>query len=297
MVVEFYKRRLAAASDDYREPNDRGDMIAKFEDIATFARDRFYAAFDAASEIRFSLNDEPARYAKTGSSVFESASISSEPCYAELDTSYGMGAWSVILSVDLRGSSNRAVRVKEKATYLTMHTYLPTMAELVRRANGKIVGLRGDGLFAAFGLTKLVATGREVSPTVAGVAAKNAARCGKAMHEAVADILNPLLEQNDIEGGLKIGVAIAVGDIVVTRIGLDDATEITAYGPPVNQACKLCSKNKNTQILMTRGCRAIFPSGKSGRVRLLSLDGAYVVRYPTNMVMLQRPKPKLMKTV
>lgn len=259
-------------------------MIAEFSEIEQFAADCLETAQGAARTIQFSVNAR-AKYARQSGELMESPDlIGNEPEFALLDTAFGMAAWSVILSVDLRDSSRRAIEIGARDTYLTMHTYLPTMAELVSKADGKIVGLRGDGLFAAFGLTKKANADADVTPEVAESAAQNSTRCAKAMLEATKDIINPLLKQNHINDGLEIGVGISVGEVVVTRIGLRDATEVTVYGPPVNQACKLCSKV--TGIAMTVGVRRIYPSSAGGRVTFAEYGGGYMPNFPSDLRML-----------
>ncbi len=267
-------------------------MIADFNEIEGFANECFDIANGAAATIQFSLNASRARYSKSaGEGRQEPYLIGNQPQFAELDTAFGMAAYSVILSVDLRRSSKRAVEVGAKHTYLTMHTYLPVMAELVTRASGKIVGLRGDGLFAAFGLTKLVGTGKEVTIEVAHAAMKNATRCGKGMLEATADIINPLLNRNGIRGDLAIGVGISVGEVVVTRIGLGDANEVTVYGPAVNQACKLCSKT--TGVALTGSAWDTYPTSSGGKMKFDSIEGGGVrAVFPPGFVMLPREKPR-----
>ena len=119
-------------------------MIATFDEIDIFAKDLFNGARVGAESIQFSLseNSERHRYQKSAGGIRASL-VGNEPEYAKLSMARGMGAWAVILSVDLRESSERAVRLGGEHTYLTMHTYLPTMIELVDRAKGLIVGLRG----------------------------------------------------------------------------------------------------------------------------------------------------------
>lgn len=265
-------------------------MEFDFQDVKQFAESCFDSANIAATVIQFSLNEEHARYAK-GARVEEPYSISSEPQFAELENYFGMAAHSVILSVDLRQSSKRAVEIGAKNTYLTMHTYLPTMAELVAMATGKIVGLRGDGLFAAFGLA--VKGNAQQTQTELATSVKNATNCGKGMLETIDDIINPLLARKGIRGDLSIGVGIAVGEVVVTRIGIRDANEITVYGPPVNQACKLCSKVSG--VALTKTAEQCYPTSKGGRMRFSPFEGGFRVNFPSDYAILRRTVPKKTK--
>lgn len=153
------------------------------------------------------------------------------PRFAAMPHTYGYSGWAAVLSVDLRGSSRRAVRIGPRDTFITMQTYLPTMAYVVGRTGGTVVGLRGDGLFAAFGLTE----GPKRPPrSHRADAARDAVNCGAAMLETIDEYIDPGLERYDIEGDLRIGVGIAVGSVVVTRIGWEDAQEVTTYSPGQN---------------------------------------------------------------
>jgi class 3 adenylate cyclase len=252
--------------------------IAKYADVESFAKEQFARAQLAASRIRF------AKEAYTLNEEIRATMIAYEPEFASLPTSFGMAAWTCILSVDLRGSSERAVRLGAKPTYLTMHTYMPTMCQLVANAGGEIVGLRGDGLFAAFGLTDT--EDEEKVREVGSGAVQDATLCGKAMIEATEEIVSGILEDNGIEGGLRVGVGISVGEIVVTRIGLFDANEVTAYGPPVNQACKL--SGQTAKVLLHPNAKRVYPSSSGGRVRLRHYDQWFLVEFPSDMYMLER---------
>jgi class 3 adenylate cyclase len=266
-------------------------VIADFDDIWNFAEANLEEAGVAATTIQFSVEKYSSKHLQEGGiGSIRAGAVGSEPEYAKLTTNFGMSAWAVVLSVDMRGSSSRAIRVGAKDTYLTMHTYLPTMAELVGRADGLIVGLRGDGLFASFGLTKTGKNEKPVTSEVAESAVSSATRCGKAMQEAISDIINPLLDGHDIDGDLEIGVGIDVGDIVVTRIGLRDANEVTAYGAPVNTACKMAEKTND--ILMTNAAHDMYPTTKGGRMSFFRSSNGYRPLFPADMVMLERkPNP------
>lgn len=253
--------------------------ITSFDSIQDIVNGCLEAAIEAADVIKLSESVKMTR----GSARL--SLLGSEPKFAKLPKFYGMKGWAAILSVDLRDSSNRAVRVGARNTYVTMHTYLPTMAAVVGKADGRVVGLRGDGLFACFGLTELRGTGTEVTPEVGGKAVKDAANCGKAMIEAVNEAINPALARAKIPAGLEVGIGIDTGDIVVTRIGLEDVEEITAYGPAVNHACKLRAHNA---VVISNRAYQIFPTSKGGRLTFQKSGNNWRVDYPRDMWMLSR---------
>lgn len=231
--------------------------VADFAEIWSLAYERCDDACDIADRvIKFSERTANAHVIK------KARSIADLPGITQLDVGYGMSAWAAILSVDLVGSSNRAVKLGAKKTYVTMHTYMPVMAELASK-HGYVVGLRGDGLFAAYGLTKLTGTGMEVTPEVADKAVGDAAKTGKAMIEAADEIVSRVLEEKDIEGKIVVRIGIDVGPIVVTRIGIDSAQEVTTYGPAVNAACKMGTPG---HVVMTHRANELWKPQDGGTV-------------------------------
>ncbi len=256
--------------DDYMELSS--------EAVREFARDRFNEANVATNTIRFST--------RTGGTLLaeqymakSARALTDRPEFEELDTSFGKLAWAAMLCVDLRGSSQRAIAVGAKSTYLTMHTYLPTMIHVSSHFAGEVVGLRGDGIIVALGLKEVEKPlNNEIEPNHGSEAVRNAVKCGKAMIESI-EIVNSILKDADIRAGLEVGVGIDTGEVVVTRIGHLTATELTAYGPCVNKCCKL--SNESSKICLTYSARDTYPQGKGGTARFGSSknDGAVTIEW------------------
>lgn len=202
----------------------------------------------------------------------------------EMPRFFGWKAWAVILSVDLRKSSVRAVDVGPRGTYMSMHTYLPTMAELVNSNAGMVIGLRGDGLFAGFGVTKWddVRKKYPIEEDEITESVRSASKCGKAMIESTDEVLEPLFNEKKISsklaGPLQIGVGIDLGEIVITNIGIEEASERTAYGPAVNNACKLTAGN--SEIRMTKQARDVYPKSENGRMRFRLFQNYHRIEHP-----------------
>ncbi len=265
-------------------------MIATLPEIQAFAEERFTEANVASKAIHFSLNEKYAKSGRETGSIRASA-IVDDPKFSQLQIGFGMSAWAVVLAVDLRKSSDLAIRLGAEKTYLTMHTYMPTMAHLISRAGGKVVGLRGDGMFGAFGLTEDTGSNNDITSDITDGAIRSAVKCGKAMLEAVEDAINFTLQNNDVEGDLKIGVGISFGQVVVTRIGWDSANELTTYGSPVNQACKL--SDKGCEVLLTPGAEALYPVTANGTMRFRSHSDGFIVKYPPGYYGLDRPARRI----
>ena len=87
------------------------------------------------------------------------------------------------------------------------------------------------------------------------------------MLEAVQKVVNPALDDFEIPGDIKIGVGIDAGQIIVTRIGLLDGFEITAYGDAVNTSAKLCARG-NDEVIISTDANKELPSTRTGRIRV-----------------------------
>jgi class 3 adenylate cyclase len=106
------------------------------------------------------------------------------------------------------------------------------------------------------------------------------------MLEAVADVVNPLLARFELPAGVRIGVGVDQGEIVITRIGLDDAHEVTAYGDAVNTASKLCDQADGS-VVISPACLGSYPSGPGGMTRLKPTYGSppgHAVVFPWRML-------------
>lgn len=251
--------------------------IALVADLLRFARNCFEEAEKAAKSIRLSTFNEAVGITKN----YRAHLLADEPRYSEVRIFRGMRAWGSLLSFDLRKSSARALDIGPRDTYLTMHTYLPTMLSLIDSAGGIVVGLRGDGAIACFGLVDQTEGKPKVTSEQATKAVRQACRCGDAMVKAIDLVVNKVLMEAGVRGGLQVGVGIDVGNIVATNIGLGSASELTAYGNCVNKCCKRSCGNN--MVILTLEAKRMFPKSKSGRTefhRYKDLSDAFILRYP-----------------
>jgi class 3 adenylate cyclase len=259
-------------------------VIDSLESVRRFARAKLALASDASQHLAFSEGDGR-RIAKAAE--HRDRLIGDIPRFGRLEVGEGADAWAAVLFVDLRGSSWRAEEHGARATYLAMHTYLPTMAYLVGKSGGDIVGYRGDGLFAAFGLDE---NGQNPPGMEPSAEVRKALSCAKAMLEAIDDAVNPVLKEAHLPAGMRVGVGIDAAKIVITNIGLRNAYEITAYGTAVNKAAKLSSDGNSEAIIAVRA-RRILPTGTSKhrwfKPHWKAKDGLKV-NYPPSYQMLKR---------
>lgn len=252
-------------------------VLTKLNDLLLFAQDCFDEADTAAKAIRLSTFSESVKNAKS----YGARLLADEPGFSDVHTFRGMRAWGALLAFDLRRSSARALALGPKDTYVTMHTYLPTMLSIVDSAGGVVVGLRGDGAIACFGLVDLTPEGMTVTTEQAERAVSKACDCGDAMVKAIDKVVNKVLVKGGVRGGLQVGVGIDVGNIVATNIGLGGARELTAYGNCVNKCCKRsCGNNL---VILTLDARKMFPTSPGGRTKFRRYKDeadAFILRYP-----------------
>jgi class 3 adenylate cyclase len=133
-----------------------------------------------------------------------------------------------VLAVDMRGSTRLAEQNTADGMFVLVQCFIPLLAFAVHQLRGEVIGLRGDGLIAAFGFGD-----QHWRPGT-----NRAYESGMIMIEAVRDELRPFLLKQSIPVPLGIGVGIDCGEVTFTKIGLGDALEVTAYGSAVNTAAK-----------------------------------------------------------
>jgi len=141
-----------------------------------------------------------------------------------------------ILAVDMRGSTALAEKHKADKVFVLMQCFIPLMAFIVQALDGEVVGLRGDGLIAAFGFAE-----KTWRPCL-----NRAYEAGAIMIEVNGVELAPFLIERNFPAATAIGAGVDCGRrVTITKIGLGDAIEVTAYGAAVNTAAKK-SKLVNT---------------------------------------------------
>ncbi len=135
-----------------------------------------------------------------------------------------------ILVADMRGSTQLAKDYEAEEIFILMQCLIPLLAFVASSCDGEVVGLRGDGVIAAFGFGET--TWRQF--------VNRAYEAGMMMIEATRDILAPFLVGEKLVPPNAVGLSVDGGSVTITKIGFGDAVEVTAYGDAVNQAAKSC---------------------------------------------------------
>jgi class 3 adenylate cyclase len=265
------------------------DVLA---DLLEFVNDCADDAVEAANEAGLEKfaealvenSTKPLRYAKSyGLSLVQRDEYKDKAIY------FCEKAWASILSVDIRGSIKRALAIGAQDTFITMHVFMRTMIRLVAMAKGVVIGLRGDGLLAAFG-RKAFESDDDLRLTLdeSDAALLASTSCGDAMVRAVRRVVNPALVKRGVAGDLCIGVGVECGRLVITKIGLLDAYDVTAYGHCVNRAAKISNEKANIdKVIMGRDAKNVFPCKEGGRIK--------VRRFGTDMHLVEYPDANTLK--
>ena len=174
-----------------------------------------------------------------------------------------------VLFVDMRNSTNRALQIGPEKTFLTMHAFIPALLEVIRCYDGKVVDIMGDGIMVFFG--------GKASNISKVIAVQNAGLCGKDMLIVRENVINPILKNDGIVREVDIGVGVSYGDVIVTKIGIQEFFDVKAYGDCVNKASKY--SDGYNQVKVSKQVKEMWPSSKGGKISFsLTKDGeCYVI--------------------
>lgn len=167
-----------------------------------------------------------------------------------------------VLFVDMRSSTKRAQSIGPEKTFLTMHAYIPALLEVIKFYNGKVVDIMGDGIMVFFG-----GKSSEISKIIA---AKNAGLCGKDMLQVIERVVNRILKEEGIQWSIDIGVGVDYGNVIVTKIGIQEFYDVKAFGDCVNKASKY--SNGCNQVKVSKQVKDLWPSSKNGKIKFVPAD-------------------------
>ncbi|QLG62035.1 adenylate/guanylate cyclase domain-containing protein [Halorarum salinum] len=147
-----------------------------------------------------------------------------------------------IVFIDINDFSNYSSDNPERDVLFMLNLFIPEIMEIVRDYDGYFEKNTGDGILAYFGVGKDYPT---ISETVLEYIAT--------VKYALANHVNPTLEDHDIEpitisGGAGIGK-----NIHVSRIGKHSLNRRTAVGTTANSASKLEDMAETNQYFVNEG--------------------------------------------
>lgn len=132
-----------------------------------------------------------------------------------------------IVFVDIAGFSDYAHRNDDKDVLFMLNVLIPEIMALVREHDGAFEKNTGDGILAYFGAGDSDEWTSHVLLTYIA-----------SIKTVLADFVNPTLEDNDVEP-VEIKVGAAMGDVFISRIGVNRLNRRTVVGETANIASKL----------------------------------------------------------
>jgi len=204
--------------------------------------------------------------------IFESIAISDAiPGYEAQKLEFGEfnKDYFAVLFIDMRGSTKRAMTIGPEKTFLSMHAFIPAMLKVVEYYNGYVIDLMGDGIMVFFGGKKSTISKVE--------AAQNAGLCGLDMLSTLDKVVNPILIDDGITYRISCGVGVDIGEVIVTKIGINSAFDVKAFGNCINIASKY--SNESNKVKVSKAVRKKWPSGEGGKIHFVSFDNGdgYVI--------------------
>ncbi len=137
----------------------------------------------------------------------------------------------VILESDIRGFTKLSERLSPKQTIGMLNKYIRAQAEIVSAAGGSIDKYMGDAVLAVFD-----GHGMEI----------RALDCALAIQEAMAR----MNAAGVFDVPVRIGIGLAVGEVVMGNMGSESRMEHTVIGPTVNLAARLCSAARAGEVVV-----------------------------------------------
>ena len=177
-----------------------------------------------------------------------------------------------VLFVDMRRSTMRAQQVGPEKTFLTMHVFFSALLKVVKHYQGKVVDIMGDGLMVFWGGK----VAREKDNMVKTQAVKNAGLCGRDMLTVREAVINRIIQEQNLGPNISIGVGVTFDSVIVTKIGIDDAYDVKAFGDCINVASHYAKETEN-KVKVSKKVKNEWPSSKGGRICFTSAgnSGAY----------------------
>ena len=147
-----------------------------------------------------------------------------------------------ILFIDVNGFSSYSSNNPDRDTLFMLNLFIPEIMEIVRDYDSYFEKNTGDGILAYFGVGEDYAT---ISETVLEYFAT--------VQYALANHINPTLEERSIEPITISGGASVGKNIHVSRIGKHSLNRRTAVGTTANAASKLEDMAETNQYFVNEG--------------------------------------------
>lgn len=140
-----------------------------------------------------------------------------------------------IMMTDLRGFTSVCERLSAEEVVHLLNVYLETMTEIILKYQGTIIEFIGDAILVVFG-----------APFSAANDAQRAVACALDMQLAMTKLCDE--KHPELCLGVKMGIGINTGDVIVGNIGSSKRTKYDVIGHHVNLASRIESFTIGGQV-------------------------------------------------
>lgn len=137
---------------------------------------------------------------------------------------------AAILFFDLQDFTSVSSRLPNEDVLYLLNTIIPEMMHVVRRWQGEIEKNTGDGLMAIFG----------TETRNSFLIARDAIECAMTMKYLMLNDIQPKLIIDGLPS-MNFRIGIDMGEVLISRIGINNSSFLTVVGDAANRASKLQS--------------------------------------------------------
>jgi adenylate cyclase len=168
---------------------------------------------------------------------FFSRDVATQITRADMAVMTGQGKFrnAATMFVDLRGFTKLAAQIPPHAVIALLGEYQSRLVPVIEMAGGSIDKYLGDGIMASFGAARLSATyAADALLAVDGIMAAAAAWSAEREKMGLPAV--------------RVGAAVAAGQVIFGAVGHKDRLEYTVIGDAVNLAAKLEKHTKEEKV-------------------------------------------------
>jgi adenylate cyclase len=158
-----------------------------------------------------------------------------------------------ILFLDIRNFTGLMESQPGQTVIQIVRRLFTAFNQIVKKFEGKVVEIAGDSMYVVFGLQT------ELKGSV-----NNAYHAAKVMFQTV-NLFNEAYTESYHGGPLEIGVGLHAGKAFVGEFGLDNASQLSVMGLPVNIASRLQAKTKelNNDLIISEDAYRLITDDKA----------------------------------
>lgn len=151
---------------------------------------------------------------------------------------------AAILFFDLQDFTSRSSQLSNENVLYLLNIIIPEMMYIVRHWKGEVEKNTGDGLMAIFG----------TETRNSFLIARDAIECAMAMRYVMLNDIQPKLSSDGLLP-LNFRIGIDMGEVLISRIGVNNLNFLTVVGDAANRASKLQSLANQNGICIAENFR------------------------------------------